>query len=152
MDNEAGQSRGLSIAGIGQPTVQPVQMSSTENRRSRDQYKCGDSQNRGKSLSSLHGTKHEFWHSGNDVNLVNWRPKSNISNINGAMQVQCPGSSYGESSFSEGPISAREGFTAFMLPHLVHERQPLAIVNQHPTNFMGGAKRGLRKPQHFRYF
>lgn len=148
--NEAGQLRGSSIAAIGQPTVRPIQMSSTENRRSRDQFqeKRADSQN---SLSSMNRTKHEFWHSRNDANLGNQRPNRNFSNVNGAMQVQCRGSN-GESSFCVGPNSAHEGLTAFTLPHWVHERQPLAIVNQHPRKSKGGAEQGLRKPQRCRYF
>ncbi|XP_030461206.2 LOW QUALITY PROTEIN: zinc finger CCCH domain-containing protein 62 [Syzygium oleosum] len=137
--NEAGQLRGSSIAAIGQPTVRPIQMSSTENRRSRDQFqeKRGDSQN---SLSSMNRTKHEFWHSRNDANLGNQRPNRNFSNVNGAMQVQRRGSN-GESSFCVGPNSAHEGLTAFRLPHWVHERQPLASVNQHPRNSKGGASK-----------
>ncbi|KAF8023713.1 hypothetical protein BT93_F1027 [Corymbia citriodora subsp. variegata] len=148
--NEVGQLRGSSIAGIGQPTVRPIQMSLTENHRSRDQFqeKRGDSQNRGK--CSMNTTKHELWHSRNDANLGNQRPNRNLLNINGAMQAQHPGSN-GESSFCVGPNSAHEGLTAFMLPHWVRERQPLAI--QHPRNFTGGAEQGLRKPpQRCRYF
>ncbi|KAK3425917.1 hypothetical protein EUGRSUZ_F02474 [Eucalyptus grandis] len=124
--NEVAQLRGSSIAGIGQPIVRPIQMSSTENHRSRDQFqeKRGDPQNRGKSLSFMNTTKHELSHSRNDANLGNQRPNHNFSNINGAVQV----------------------------PHWVHERQPLAIVNQHPRNFMGGAEQGRRKPQRCRYF
>ncbi|KAI3432961.1 uncharacterized protein J3R85_007391 [Psidium guajava] len=123
--NEAEQLRGSSIASIGQPTVQPIQMSSTDNHRSSDWFQetYGDSQNRGKSLGSMNRTKHEFWHSGSDANLGNQRPNRNFSNTNRAMQ-----------------------------PHWVRERQPLAIMNQHSRNFMGGAKQGLRKPQRCRYF
>ncbi|KAI6691584.1 hypothetical protein NL676_028412 [Syzygium grande] len=148
--NEAGQLRGSSIAAIGQPTVRPIQMSSTENRRSRDQFqeKCADSQN---SLSSMNRTKHEFWHSRNDANLGTQRPNHNFSNVKGAMQVQRRGSN-GDSSLCVGPNSAHEGLTAFRLPHWVHERQPLAIGNQHPRKSKGGAEQGLRKPQRCRYF
>lgn len=151
--NEAGQLRGSSIAGIGQPTVQPMQMSSTQNHLSRNQFqeKRRDSQNRGESLSSMNRAKHEFWHSGNDPNWSNQIPNRKFSNINGAMQLQRPGSN-GESSFHVGPNSAHEGLAALMLPHGVHERQPLATVNQHPRNFMGGAKQGPRKLQRCRYF
>ncbi|XP_030547207.1 zinc finger CCCH domain-containing protein 62 [Rhodamnia argentea] len=144
---EAGQLRGSSIASIGQPIVRPIQVSGDQ-----FQEKRGDSQHRGKSLSSMNRTKHELWHSGTDANLGNQRPNRNYSNTNGAMQIQRPQSSNGESSFCMEPNSGHEGLTAFTLAHWVHERRPLAIMNQHPRNFVGGTEQGLRKPRRCRYF